>query len=268
MNKFIDSHFYKQIISGKKRCFFVSPHLDDAIFSAAGLIRELRKHNIAVTVVNVFTKPSDKPYTLSVKKFLYSCGYSDANEFYSDRIKEDKIIFNKLGVNVINLGFIDALWRRKSVKGILKFISKFIPEVDYVYPIYRSSIAKGRISDLDINLKNDIIGKIKDAISVKNSVVFYPLAIGKHVDHLIVRDISKEISLKNVYWTDYPYVKHFDVDSKYISENNLEAFDFDLDFRLKNDLINMYKTQVKAIFNTNEEKVSLHELYYQQNILS
>ena len=110
----------------KSPCFFISPHLDDAVFSAGGLMIFLAKKN-PVTVVNVFTEAGDLPYTLSAKKYLSVCEVDDARKLFEQRRNEDQKVLEKVGVKVVNLGFVDALWRKK--EGVARF--KIIPEFAY-----------------------------------------------------------------------------------------------------------------------------------------
>jgi hypothetical protein len=56
------------IIKNKIPCYFLSPHLDDAVLSAGGLISSL-SGNTSVTVVNIFTTAGEKN-TLSAKKSI------------------------------------------------------------------------------------------------------------------------------------------------------------------------------------------------------
>ena len=52
-----------------KKVFFVSPHLDDAVFSAGNLLLTLAEKT-EIMVINVFTQADTKPYTYSAKKYL------------------------------------------------------------------------------------------------------------------------------------------------------------------------------------------------------
>jgi len=252
MNNFKNTEIYKTIIKHKLPCFFVSPHLDDAIFSAGGLLYELSKRNVPITVINVFTKASNPPYTVSIKKFLKSCGYKNAYDLYNDRIEEDTEVLNKIGVKVINLDFVDALWRQK--KTIKNIITNLIPEFNYIYPIYRTSIAKGKISKNDKGLEKSLENKFQKIIlKNKKAIVFGPAGIGNHTDHLIVRNaLSENIKDSIVYWADYPYAEHSQVDKKFSSSLNLSKFTFKSNSKKKMELVLGYKSQISAIFGNNK----------------
>lgn len=77
------------ILKNKKYYYFISPHLDDAILSAGGLIYDL-KYKGKVKIITVFTK---------------------GDEIFLKRKIEDKNVCNYLGIDFIHLGFNDILWR-------------------------------------------------------------------------------------------------------------------------------------------------------------
>lgn len=244
-----------------KNLYFVSPHLDDAVFSSGGLLSELSKKGYNITLINVFTKPSTGPYTLSIKKFLKSCGYTDAFKLYKDRISEDHDVAKKLGIKVINLNFIDALWRKKNLKFPFNMFAKIIPEMGYIYPIFRFAIAKGKIDKRDKKLITNVELKIKKVIK-KQSVVFAPMAIGNHPDHQIVRNVSQKLFKQIIYWADYPYIKNSDADKNFIKNNHLAIHNLKINTSKKNELVNMYKTQIKAMFKKKIATVDTKERYY------
>ncbi|MCH7641145.1 PIG-L family deacetylase, partial [Patescibacteria group bacterium] len=136
----------KDIIKNKRTCYFISPHLDDAAFSAGGLISYLAKRT-KVVVITAFTRAGRDKHSLSALSYVNQCGYkkNEIGRFFSARRKEDKELFESLGVKVMHLGFLDALWRKKkSLNLIEKFSTLFINEFRYIYPTYRLHISKGK----------------------------------------------------------------------------------------------------------------------------
>ena len=88
-------------------CFFISPHLDDAVLSAGSLIHHLsRITNVAVATV--FTEVDPKVRTA---KWSRKCGFESPEIFVETRKQEDIEALTYLGVDVNNihhLGYIDA----------------------------------------------------------------------------------------------------------------------------------------------------------------
>lgn len=253
----------KNILKNKTNFIFISPHLDDAIFSAGGLINRLYKSRKKITIINVFTNPSRPPYTISAKKYLDTCGYKNADDFFSDRISEDLKVAKKLKARVINLGFIDALWRRKRAKGLIFRLSKLIPELNYVYPIFRISIAKGFISKHDAEVIRRIEISLKKYIKTNSkTIIFCPLGIGKHTDHLIVREVVAKNYSNVIFWEDYPYSETNSADDKFINLIQLKPVIFKFDEKVKNSLVNGYESQMQAIFGSKRASVKPSETYY------
>ena len=129
MNKLI-----KNIVKNKRNCYFVSPHLDDAALSAGGIISYLAKKT-NVEVITVFTECREDKHSLSALSYIKQSGYKSdqAKQLYSLRRKEDLEAFNRLGVEVKHLGFVDALWRRKrNIKMIDKFLGTFLNDFLYI----------------------------------------------------------------------------------------------------------------------------------------
>jgi LmbE family N-acetylglucosaminyl deacetylase len=188
-------------IKGKK-VFFVSPHLDDAVFSAGGLLMDLENKS-DVTVVNVFTKADTQPYTLSAKRYLFYCGAKDAVTLFEKRKKEDAQVLSGQ-VKVINLDFVDAQWRKRKTNIFLKGLATFIPELVHTYPIYRLNIISGKVSEHDTSLITSLSDKLEQLIP-KSSVVFCPVGFGNHVDHILVRDVCAKLFKHIYYWSDFPY---------------------------------------------------------------
>lgn len=231
MNKLL-----KYITDSKKQIFFVSPHLDDAVYSAGYLISKVTKTN-PVTVINVFSK-GRRENSFSAISFLKQCNYKDSLCFYADRVAEDKQVLQNLGVKGLYLNFTDALWRRKANK------KTFLVEQALVYPTFRFHIKKGQISKHDENLVAEITKKLEKIIP-KNGIVFAPMALGSHVDHVIVNQICNNLNRDIIFWEDYPYNQH----SK--TNTNLPGFTIDIDQKIKMGLIRGYKSQFKAMFNNN-----------------
>jgi LmbE family N-acetylglucosaminyl deacetylase len=238
----------EKVIRNKTHCYFISPHLDDAILSAGGFISYLAG-KVPVTVINVFTEADRKPCTLSSKAYLSQCGYQDAEELFSLRRKEDEDIFSSLGVEVVNLGFTDAMWRKKEKRNIvLKGLGKLIPELNHVYPTYRFHAGTGKISSYDLKIKAEIKKKLLSQIDLKNSIIFCPVGIGKNVDHILVRDICSNIFNNIIYWSDFNYSMEFSGETKFIHRKKLKVAFFDDELNSKQKLIGSYKSQIYAIF--------------------
>lgn len=240
------------------KVFFVSPHLDDAILSCGELIYSLHKKT-NLTVINVFTDYGRGQQTLSAKMHLKYSGYAKLKDLYDQRIKEDKKAFGSLKAKVINLNEKEALWREcKNITSLESIFSKFFPEFKFIYPTYKFHISKAKISENDEETINRLSEKLKKIIP-ENSIVFCPIGVGGHVDHLVV----KEAVIKNInpiFWLDQPYAKN-GADRKFILTNYNEIKTVRSTI-IKKSLIKYYESQI-GLF---KGKVipSLNEKYFQE----
>jgi LmbE family N-acetylglucosaminyl deacetylase len=237
----MENTILETIIKRKKPVFFVSPHFDDAVFSAGALMQYLSKH-IEVVVLTVFTKAGKMPYTLSAKTYLQQCGYTDAEQLYRDRTKEDAEALKTITGKSINLGFVEALWRKKPKASIFSKIFSQIPEFSVLYPTYRWHIISGNIAKEDFQTISVIKKHLEDQIKPIDSFVFCPVGIGSHIDHLVTRKAC--VGFDNlIYWADFPYNTKTQQ-----SMSEFSSFIFDRELENKQKLAEKYQTQYKAMF--------------------
>ena len=254
----------KQIIKHKKTCYFISPHLDDAVFSTAGLISYLAKRT-RVVVITVFTEAGNERHSLSGLSYLKQCGYeaSQVGEFYSDRRSEDKEAIESIGAEVMHLSFIDALWRLNRKPNIVyKFLSYFLNDFRYIYPTFRWHIAKGKINKHDRRNLVDLRKQLMDIVgNEEQSVVFCPLGVGKHVDHVFTREACKDTFKNVVYWEDFPYNLNHDTNIAFIDDNELESLSFTKNQLLRKKAFPIYKTQFGKLFGGREYSLPSEKYY-------
>lgn len=237
-----------QIIKQKTSCYFISPHLDDAVYSAGSLISYLAGR-VPVYIITVFTKASPAPYTFSAKRNLKVCGYEAADLLFADRRGEDIAICRKLGVSLLHLGLTDALWRKKTnINPLLNLISKVIPEAIHLYPFYRINVASNHIAGGD-NVTGKLKEKLNKILSQKEKeVIFCPLAYDTHIDHIIVNRVCSDLTDNLIYWLDFPYYLELsDKIKQKTAKMKLSYFTWPAS-AAKDDLILAYKSQVAPTF--------------------
>lgn len=83
------------------RAVFLSPHLDDAVFSCGGLIAKLAQSGERVLIVNIFSEYGGN----------------------SDRRTEESRVADFLNIDIEYLGESDAVFRRKSYQSLLRMFS-------------------------------------------------------------------------------------------------------------------------------------------------
>lgn len=249
----------EQIAKNQTPCFFISPHLDDAVLSAGDLISHLAESQVPANVITVFTEISEKPYTLSAKSYTRQCGYADAETLFADRRKEDKEIFENLGIRTAHLGFIDATWRKKeNISTLRKSLGRLIPELGHRYPIHQINVISGKIVEEDLPLIDEIGNAISKIIGRKNNFqIFAPAAFGNHVDHTLARAVCEKYFPKVILWSDFPY------NAEGAGSPVIEKYEQIEWLKNQNDkieLIKKYKTQFKAMFASSVPQIP--EIFY------
>lgn len=241
----------QEIIDKKKPCVFVSPHLDDAVLSSGGLLLRLASKT-ETTIMTIFTEASLPPYTFSAKVNLKMCGrLKNAQTLYRIRKEEDMEACRAVNAKHMHLGFQDASFRKKNTSSpISRMIGKYLAEIEHIYPIYRFNVVSGKISREDSRTLFRIEKRLRYLKKkFRNCVVFCPLGIGGHVDHIIVREVCRKVFPKVVFWEDYPY----NIATKKNKYLNLKSGMGSLDIsgleEEKKKIISFYKSQTAPMFS-------------------
>ncbi|MFJ9723877.1 PIG-L deacetylase family protein [Streptomyces sp. NPDC101209] len=233
----------------------LSPHLDDAVLSCGALMAHTRQH-VQVTVVTLFTTGAPPPYTLSARRFLRLSGMRDAEELYAARRAEDRDVLTAMGITWRHVGFTEGLFRRKSLRGRggARGASRLLPERDHVYPTYRRHLAAGRISPHDGELLRTLTRTVRslgapDPSGGAGPLLLAPLAVGGHVDHLLVRTAAETSRRHVVYYGDFPYIRHEAVDTDFVRRNGLRGeVTWTTGLEAKSAPILGYRTQSRSMF--------------------
>ena len=222
-----------------KKIYIISPHFDDAILSA-GMLMTALQGKADITVINVFTKAHEGPYTLSAKQFLKAAGYTDAVKMYKERREHDNTALALVGAKHVDLNFTDALFRKKKHRS---FAGKFMAEFDHVYPTYRWHILKFNVSKDQI--LRDLETKLR-RILPEDALVIAPFGIGNHADHVLTRKAVENITGNIAYYVDFPYNLRLHTEGK--APEGFGLVSFPVDLNLKTQLIAAYESQVDGLF--------------------
>lgn len=228
---------------------FLSPHLDDAVLSCGALIEsEARKRKVLVTTL--FTEAGPVPHTHAARSFLGQCSAHDADSLFKARRREDMAVLSGLGVDFLHLGATDALFRRRvaTLPGS-SILGRALPELVHRYPTYRFDIALGRVSRGDAALIGELRATVADLIEASNAeLVFCPIGVGRHVDHLITRMVGEEFPEQVVFYADFPYNVSSEPDQGFISKKRLTPWLWNDGTASKHERVRQYKTQTDALF--------------------
>ncbi|HWN26381.1 MAG TPA: PIG-L family deacetylase [Actinomycetospora sp.] len=170
------------------RIVAVSPHLDDAVFSAGGTLARLADAGHEVVVVTVFTGSVAAP-----TGFALACqtdkGLAPDVDYMALRRDEDAAALARLGVRGEHLGLLEA------------------PHRGYDSP---AALFAGRHAGDDVA---DAVTRAVAPWIERADLVLAPQSVGDHVDHQVVTTVVAAIAEpdRTAWWRDTPYaVRHPD----------------------------------------------------------
>ncbi|MCG5431784.1 PIG-L family deacetylase [Mycobacterium sp. MYCO198283] len=160
----------------------VSPHLDDAAFSAGGTLARHARLGDRVTVVTCFTGNVEQP-----RGFALACqldkGLGPDVDYMALRRAEDERAWAVIDADVEHLQFLEAPHR--GYGGAPELFGDRLPgddAVEHLVPVLSRLVATA-------------------------DLVLGPLGIGGHVDHLVVREALQRVvpDGRLLLWEDWPY---------------------------------------------------------------
>lgn len=156
-----------------RKILFISPHLDDAVFSCAVRILREVEAGSSVVVATVFSRGRGPASTLRE---------------YAARRQEDRRALALLGAKPLWIGLLDAPSRNPFYNSFSRIVLGTAPaDVDHIQ-IVRTRI-KGLLDDL------------------KPEAVYLPLGVGTHIDHRLVfaAGAGLPVPCQRFYYEDQPY---------------------------------------------------------------
>jgi len=167
---------------------YISPHLDDAVFSCGGLIARQTARGDEVVVVTVC---AGDPPVGELTPFAYELHrrWGGEGSPMGLRRAEDLVACGRVGASVVHLALPDAIYRR-STQG------------EALYPDSASLFAKP--SPVESARIDEAAGALERAVP-QESEVYLPLGIGGHVDHLLTRHAAERLIRPRWYYREVPY---------------------------------------------------------------
>lgn len=170
------------------RWIYLSPHLDDAVLSAGGLIYEQAKAGIPVEIWTFMSGYAAESDVSPFAQILHTqWGFSSAEETARRRREEDERAAAVLGARAIHFDFLDCIYRR-GADGEWLYLDIYAPPhvADAALPV---QIAETISAGLE-----------------PDDVLVTQLAVGSHVDHVIVRQGAELLGRPLFYAIDVPYI--------------------------------------------------------------
>ncbi|HTP02804.1 MAG TPA: PIG-L family deacetylase [Anaerolineales bacterium] len=218
------------------RIIYLSPHLDDAVLSAGGLIRAQSSAGAHVeiwTCMAGIPEPADPGEFARMMHLIW--GFADGRECVTSRRLEDQRAAALVGALPVHLDFLDCLYRRGSDGQALY--------ADAVLPVQPDD------SELPAAISRLIAGRLQP-----DDMVVCQLAIGRHVDHVIVRQAAEMLDRPLTYDADMPYLLNHPGDLEPATTGMLASLQpvSEGDYRCWLEAIDCYTSQVASVFGSHE----------------
>lgn len=217
---------------------FVSPHLDDIALSCGGFVSRLAVHGQLIRIATVCTADAPAGQALSEAAQHVHWEWQLGEQPYARRREEDVAACASLGAQPVHLGLLDAVYRHDG-QG---------------QPLYTRDFIGGHVREYDWQhyfpaLKAALREPVRRARHI-----FCPLAIGGHVDHVLVRRAVEELADEEAllrYYEDFPYAaKAVEFENRPVTEgltpNLVQLSEKEIKARI--EAIACYPSQMFALF--------------------
>ena len=169
------------------RWIYLSPHLDDAVLSAGGLIFEQTRSGNPVEIWTFMCGYPPEGEFSSFAQTLHSLwGFNSAEETVRARREEDRRAAAVVGAQVTHFDFLDCIYRRDS-NGNWMYHDISVP-------------AHPEDADIPNRIAETIFTRLQP-----DDVLVCQLSVGSHVDHVLVRQGAERLDRPLIYDIDIPY---------------------------------------------------------------
>ena len=172
------------------RWIYISPHLDDAILSAGGLIHEQAWDGKRVEIWTLVCGfPPEANLTPFAQILHFQWGFTTAEETVRVRRAEDERAAAIVGAKAVHFdGFPDCIYRCGK-------------NGEPLYPVDVFMEPNPAEADLPAIMTSTLLPQL-----ASNDVLVCPLGIGGHADHLLVRKAVEGLNRPLLYYADIPYL--------------------------------------------------------------
>jgi LmbE family N-acetylglucosaminyl deacetylase len=234
------------------RRYYMSPHLDDAALSCAGLMAKQSEQGEEVCVINMFAgiPPFAEHEFSPYAQKQHSKWQLKPQEAVVARRREDEDVLERLGTRVENWDYYDAIYRSVNQ--------------EFLYTDHQKLF--GPIHPAEDSLINHLVQRLEKMTQDSPDSIFYaPLQVGGHVDHLIARTCAIRLhtaGAKVIFYEDFPYVGRAEwKDEPTTVDKAKQKLPFEvrplverIDVNAKIEALKGYKSQLFSLFGDWEGK--------------
>jgi len=232
------------------RWIYISPHLDDAVLSAGGLIFEQTRAGMDV---EIWTFMCGFPTTEELSPFAqvthYLWGIPTAAEVITARRAEDIKAASIVGAKTVHFDFLDCIYRRGK-NGDWLYSDVFVPphEDD---------------EDLPARMAESISAHLKST-----DQLVCQLGLGSHLDHVLVRRAVELLQHPVLYDVDIPYLFNHPAElvPKTAGMKPKTHRITDSGVRVWQDAVAAYESQLSGLFDNPEAMRTQIQQYWSEYI--
>jgi LmbE family N-acetylglucosaminyl deacetylase len=220
---------------------FLSPHLDDVVYSCGGLIRDRVDAGDTIAVWTIFAgDPADGP--LSEYAESLHARWELGREAVARRRAEDRQACEIVGAVHLHFSRPDCIYRRD-------------PETGEAH--YQSDEAIfGEVAPVEAAWLPQALAREWGVMLPPDARVVCPLGLGGHVDHRIVRRAAEGLGREVWYFADVPYVFEREGEIGGLAPEGVEAVVFPISdgaFRVWMAANAAYASQFSSFWGSGEE---------------
>lgn len=224
------------------KAVFLSPHLDDAVYSCGGLMASMVRDGWMASVWTLFAGDAKDALSDFARELHHR--WNTGKEAAQIRRKEDFRACAAMGVNGRHFDHPDCIYRY--LTGSDRPVITRNEDLFNPGPLVEKDLVDRIQEELDAALPDEI-------------EIYCPLALGGHIDHRLTREAAERLHLPLVYYADFPYAgkpgirpEDFLPAGSAARKTNLE--DHDLERWI--DGIAQYRSQLSSFWQSREEMAS------------
>lgn len=232
----------------KRTNLYLSPHLDDAVYSCGARMYTQVQACQPVRVVSCFTATPPNEYLTAFTRELKE-RWGDIDDINAVRRSEDIQASRLLGFSYQHLAYLDCVYRQGGADN-----APLYPTVEHIFAEVHpaeSGLAQEILSELQLHNQD-----------WREAIIYAPLAAGHHVDHLLVRQAAllwQRQGAHVYFYEDYPYAGQAEVTQAALApfpENSrsFESWPFDeAALQAKVQAAASYRTQISTFWHNMDE---------------
>ncbi len=230
------------------RWIYISPHLDDSVLSAGGLIYEQACAGVEAEIWTMTCgSPSDNDLSPFAQALHYIWGAPAATDLLALRRAEDVKAASIVGAKTVHFDFLDCIYRRGKNGNWLYSEVFVLPHEDE--------------ADLPVQMAEAISARL-----LPTDQLVCQFGLGSHIDHVLTRRAVELLRRPVLYLADIPYLFNFPAELT-VETSGMKAKTHritDSGLRSWLEAVSAYESQLSGLFDDSEDMESKIQQYWSE----